>query len=275
MDIHSGGVDLRFPHHDNELAQSEAKYDTGSDQWVNYFLHTGHLHIKGFKMSKSLKNFITIKEALRENSPRQVRLLGLLHKYNAPMDYGDDTMTGALATEKIYMEFFHNVKAALRKCAHQDSLRLEASEQRVMRSVDTAQDEVHTALCDDFDTPRAMRALQEVVRVVNKYMDDKEAAKAPMVRLVLRRAAEYVTRMFKIFGVISSGDEMGFSAGGSEGFSREDALAPLLNVLAEFREAVRAGGRAGDMAAVLAACDDVRDNLLPPVGVRLEDKGSE
>lgn len=58
MDIHSGGVDLMFPHHDNELAQSEAYH--GCKQWVNYFLHTGHLHIEGLKMSKSLKNFISI-----------------------------------------------------------------------------------------------------------------------------------------------------------------------------------------------------------------------
>jgi cysteinyl-tRNA synthetase len=59
MDIHSGGIDLAFPHHDNEIAQSEAFHDCR--QWVNYFIHTGHLHIEGLKMSKSLKNFITIK----------------------------------------------------------------------------------------------------------------------------------------------------------------------------------------------------------------------
>jgi len=68
MDIHSGGIDLRFPHHDNEIAQSEAYYDC--KQWVNYFLHTGHLHIKGKKMSKSLKNFSTIKDALKEYSAK-------------------------------------------------------------------------------------------------------------------------------------------------------------------------------------------------------------
>ena len=87
MDIHSGGVDLRFPHHDNEIAQAEAKLNCG--QWVNYFLHAGHLHIKGFKMSKSLKNFITIKEALVTHTARQIRFCFLLHKYNSPMDYGD------------------------------------------------------------------------------------------------------------------------------------------------------------------------------------------
>lgn len=66
MDIHSGGVDLKFPHHDNELAQSEA-YHCNSN-WVQYFLHTGHLTIAGCKMSKSLKNFITIKGSLKSKS---------------------------------------------------------------------------------------------------------------------------------------------------------------------------------------------------------------
>jgi cysteinyl-tRNA synthetase len=62
LDIHSGGIDLKFPHHDNELAQSEAYYhDDGCKQWVNYFLHSGHLHIEGLKMAKSLKNFISIR----------------------------------------------------------------------------------------------------------------------------------------------------------------------------------------------------------------------
>jgi len=66
IDIHSGGSDLKFPHHDNEIAQSEAYYDC--DNWVNHFWHTAPLNIDKLKMSKSLKNFITIKEMLKENS---------------------------------------------------------------------------------------------------------------------------------------------------------------------------------------------------------------
>ena len=66
----------QFPHHDNELAQSEAYH--GCQQWVNYFWHFGHLHIKGLKMSKSLKNFTTIREALAHHSARQLRLMFLL-----------------------------------------------------------------------------------------------------------------------------------------------------------------------------------------------------
>lgn len=78
-DIHSGGIDLKFPHHDNEIAQTEAYYD--SDNWINYFLHSGHLTISGCKMSKSLKNFITIKEALNRNTARQLRIAFLLHAW--------------------------------------------------------------------------------------------------------------------------------------------------------------------------------------------------
>ena len=63
LDIHSGGIDLAFPHHDNEMALAEA-FLSDTQPWVNYFLHAGHVHIEGLKMSKSLKNFITIKECL-------------------------------------------------------------------------------------------------------------------------------------------------------------------------------------------------------------------
>merc|ERR1712137_1377161 len=84
VDINCGGVDLRFPHHDNQLAQSEAHY--GCKQWVNYFLHTGHLHIQGHKMAKSLKNFITIRECLRIYSANQLRIMFLKHRFDSPLD---------------------------------------------------------------------------------------------------------------------------------------------------------------------------------------------
>lgn len=79
LDIHTGGVDLKFPHHDNELAQAEAYFDNNC--WVRYFLHSGHLTIAGCKMSKSLKNFITIAEALQQYTSRQLRFAFLLHSW--------------------------------------------------------------------------------------------------------------------------------------------------------------------------------------------------
>lgn len=72
LDIHSGGIDLKFPHHDNEIAQTEAHDE--SKQWINYFLHTGHLKIEGLKMSKSLKNFKKISDFINLYSPNAFRL---------------------------------------------------------------------------------------------------------------------------------------------------------------------------------------------------------
>lgn len=99
IDIHSGGVDLKFPHHDNEIAQSEAYYCCNN--WINHFWHTGHLHIDGLKMSKSLKNFTTIKEMLKIYTAKQVRFLFLIHKWNVKMNYSpDDSFAEAIVKEK-------------------------------------------------------------------------------------------------------------------------------------------------------------------------------
>lgn len=105
LDIHSGGYDLKFPHHDNEMAQSEAYYDTEKN-WVNYFLHTGHLTISGCKMSKSLKNFVTIKEALKKYNWRQIRFAFLLHSWNDTLDYSDNTMHDAIVYDKFILVRF-------------------------------------------------------------------------------------------------------------------------------------------------------------------------
>lgn len=99
IDIHSGGVDLAFPHHDNEIAQSEAYYNC--KQWVNYFLHAGHLHVEGQKMSKSLKNFISINEALQKYSSRQLRMFYLFHQWDARMDFKDAGMHDVMDKEKF------------------------------------------------------------------------------------------------------------------------------------------------------------------------------
>lgn len=97
MDIHSGGIDLAFPHHDNELAQSEAYYcDHGPHNWVRYFMHMGHLSIAGSKMSKSLKNFQTIRDALKTDyTPRGMRVVFLMGRWNDGVEISPDMRTMA------------------------------------------------------------------------------------------------------------------------------------------------------------------------------------
>jgi cysteinyl-tRNA synthetase len=108
IDIHGGGEDLRFPHHDNEMAQSEAYYD--NHQWINYFLHSGHLHIDGLKMSKSLKNFITIRDLLSNFSGTQIRMLFLLQSWDRVMNYNQkDPMNEVDSWIKKLQNFFRKV----------------------------------------------------------------------------------------------------------------------------------------------------------------------
>ncbi|KAJ3324878.1 hypothetical protein HDU93_002704, partial [Gonapodya sp. JEL0774] len=111
IDIHSGGIDLRFPHHDNELAQSEACL--GTDQWVNYWLHAGHLNVEGMKMSKSLKNFITIKEALANSTANQMRILFLSYNWNATLDYKRDSLEESKRKEEAIGNFLAIAKAVV------------------------------------------------------------------------------------------------------------------------------------------------------------------
>jgi cysteinyl-tRNA synthetase len=113
MDIHSGGIDLAFPHHDNELAQSEAYHNC--QQWVNYFLHTGHLSIEGQKMSKSLKNFITIQEALEKYTARQLRLAFATIAWDGPMDFKDDVMEEMKSLEDKISVWFSKAELILEK----------------------------------------------------------------------------------------------------------------------------------------------------------------
>lgn len=105
IDIHSGGIDLAFPHHDNELAQSEAywleKGQSHSHQWVNYFMHMGHLSIQGSKMSKSLKNFTTIREALSRGdwTPRGLRIVFLLGHWHDGIEITEELTKESSAWE--------------------------------------------------------------------------------------------------------------------------------------------------------------------------------
>lgn len=106
MDIHSSGIDLIFPHHTNEMLQAYAWRNKKNYEWVDHFWHSGHLNIDGLKMSKSLKNFITIKDALDTHTPRQIRLMFVIHKWNEPMDYSTNNLENAAGLEKRIVDFY-------------------------------------------------------------------------------------------------------------------------------------------------------------------------
>ncbi|CAI9610352.1 unnamed protein product, partial [Staurois parvus] len=272
MDIHGGGFDLRFPHHDNELAQSEAYFD--NDHWVRYFLHTGHLTIAGCKMSKSLKNFITIQDALQRNTARQLRLAFLMHSWKDTLDYSPNTMESAVQYEKFMNEFFLNVKDILRTPTDITGrfVRWQSQEIELNNSFYTKKASIHAALCDNIDTRTVMEEMRSLVSQSNSYIASKKSNKQLPNRMLLESIRTYLTNMLKIFGAIEGEESIGFPVGGSgQNVNLESMVMPYLQVLSQFREGVRQIAKENKVLGVLSLCDGLRDDILPELGVRLED----
>lgn len=276
IDVHSGGYDLKFPHHDNEIAQAEAYYDRDQN-WINYFLHSGHLTISGCKMSKSLKNFITIKDALSRHSQRQLRLAFLLHSWKDTLDYSNNTMDAALAYEKTFFEFFLNVKDILRSSSYSASdancyVKWSQEEKELNRKMLEIEDAVDGALCDNIDTKTALDSLRELITGFNIYL---KQTKRPNLLLSMT-IANYVSKILRVFGIIDDRtSEAKFDGqvidSGDSVADKEGLVLPYLEALAEFRGKVRDLGISLKNKELLRTCDELRDDVLPNLGVRLED----
>ncbi|KAK4538656.1 hypothetical protein CDCA_CDCA19G4681 [Cyanidium caldarium] len=278
LDIHSGGIDLRFPHHDNELAQSEAYYE--SDQWCRYFVHSGHLHIEGLKMSKSLKNFITIRQVLQRWTWRQVRVLFLMHRYEAGMSYSEAGMADAAAVERQLGEFVRGLDAEMRAVADTVEARYRkptaAEERLLLQDLPACRARVHQGLCDNLNTPEVLQALLALIREVNAYRTATRQNGGAVNYLALQAVRQYVGRLLAVLGV-------GYGSPEADAGADIDGRPPdgerWVQTLATFRDEVRniaiqatAGDHVEVASAVLAACDRLRDQVLPPLGIRLEDR---
>ena len=151
FDIHAGGLDLIFPHHENEIAQSCCAHDTS--HMANYWVHNGYVTVDGEKMSKSLGNFTTVRDALSKHRGEAVRYALLNAHYRAPLDYSDGAVSEAKqALDRLYR-------------AAGDAKPAEALPEAFLQ-----------ALCDDLNTPLALSILHELARSANK--GDEMAASA-------------------------------------------------------------------------------------------------
>lgn len=268
LDIHGGGVDLMFPHHDNEMAQAEAYHKCC--QWVNYFLHAGHLHIKGLKMSKSLKNFITIRQALEEHSPRQLRFMFLMQPWDKPMNYSDQTVDDAKAKEKYFKNFFGACKSVLRNDFVAERQGWTSADRALWQTLNESQKKVHASLLDNFKTYEVIQHLVDLVQECNKYLTAEEKPK----NVLVQKVALYVTKILRIFGAVQGNDVIGFSdaTGEGGGGSKEEVVAPFVDAFVDFREKIRGAAKAkSEPSAFLKECDNVRDETLANLGIRVED----
>ncbi len=229
-------------------------------------------------MSKSLKNFITIQDALNRNSSRELRIFFLLHQWRETLDYSDSAMEEAAHYEKMLREFFLNVKDVMRSgpasaTSTEYFQKWGPAEMELNSKFIEVENKVRAALCDNIDTKTALEAVRSIISSCNKYLAQlKQSAN----RVLLKSVAEYVTRLFRTFGVIEGKQELGFSSDSGLGSTNvEEAVMPVLQALSVFREDVRKEARQLKATQVLSLCDQLRDDVLPNLGVRMEDRENQ
>ncbi|ODV77966.1 cysteinyl-tRNA synthetase [Suhomyces tanzawaensis NRRL Y-17324] len=279
MDIHSGGVDLCFPHHDNELAQSEAYFN--NKQWVNYFLHNGHLHIQGQKMSKSLKNFITIEQALKDFSSRQLRLVFALSSWDKPLDFKDSLIHEVKSFESSFSKFFTNVRALNNDYKHKISegqyvsKKVGPKEKQLYNDLSDSQTAVHLAFSDNLSTSQALRVIQDLVTKTNTYLQETSTGESELRIEVVLQVTNWIVKILNILGFETRSDKLGWvdSNGGEDSAgSKEDVALPYVKAFSQFRDNVRTLAiNKSETSEFLKATDAIRQELVN-LGVSLDDR---
>ncbi|WP_152206936.1 cysteine--tRNA ligase [Marinobacter changyiensis] len=221
FDIHGGGPDLLFPHHENEIAQSEAA--TG-ETFVKVWMHAGAVRVNKEKMSKSLGNFFTIREILEKYPPEIVRYFLVSSHYRSQVDYSEENLEEASRTlTRLYQALRGLVPSKDAPEGESDAL-------------------FHAAMDDDFNTPEAITVLHAVVSDINLHRRERRDEEA-------RASAAVLVRLGKILGLLQQDPEAFFQAGSSESLSADE-----IERLIEARKQARKDRN-------FAEADRVRDEL--------------
>jgi cysteinyl-tRNA synthetase len=247
FDIHGGGQDLIFPHHENERAQAEA----AGKAFARYWIHTGLVNLAGEKMAKSTGNFITLSEALRRYKPDTLRMLALRSHYRSPVDFGPEEMEQARAAVERLEEFTRRAKRYLG-----ESLDLSAANDLEPREEADKVALPHLrrfvmAMDDDFNTPQALAALYDAVRAGNQAIDEGVES---------RIVASLYSAVREMAGSFGLSLEEQSRVGSSE---TEKTLEALVETVLELRESLR-------RAKMFSEADAARKRL-EELGIVVED----
>ncbi|NXE33932.1 SYCM protein, partial [Ptilorrhoa leucosticta] len=237
LDIHTGGIDLAFPHHENEIAQCEVYHQC--EQWGNYFLHSGHLHVKGSqeKMSKSLKNYITIKDFLKKCSSDQFRMFCLRGRYSSgkeepltSVEFSEESMEDAKNLLQAICSFIRDADAYIKGQLVCDPVREDILWERLANTKVT----VKAAFADDFDTSRAVAAIMDLIHHGNRQLKavTKDAG-SPRSSVVYGSIISYIEGFFNALGI--SFGERQVAVGGD----KSAVLSSVIEELVRFRTKVR------------------------------------
>ncbi len=202
FDIHAGGKDLIFPHHENEIAQSEA---FSGKKFVNYWIHNGFVNINKEKMSKSLGNFFTIRDILDQYDAEVVRLFLLSTHYRSPIDFSDLNLKDARAG----LDRFYTMKEGILKFLagkDQPEVRpedvIQSADRPLYEKILALPKSFDEAMDDDFNTALAIGLIYDLVRDVNKFLADADQKREDALYLILsaaERAFDNVGRALGLF----------------------------------------------------------------------------
>jgi cysteinyl-tRNA synthetase len=199
LDIHGGGKDLIFPHHENEIAQSEAA--TGKP-FARYWIHNGFVNINKEKMSKSLGNILTLKEIFKNWRPETIRLFLLTSHYRSPVDFSFDALSEVKsALDRFYatLDAIQNELSSPLSSSHKkiESSRVEESRQ----ILESFQARFEEAMDDDFNTAQALGHFFDLQRHLNSLLDISKKQRTEEILATLKKGFEYFTRFGSIFGL--------------------------------------------------------------------------
>lgn len=171
FDIHGGGMDLKFPHHENELAQASC---VSHGSFAHFWMHVGLLQVNSEKMSKSLNNFITIRDALAEVGPEVLRYFYLSGHYRSPVNYNAATMD-------VIKRSLDGLYTALRDLDNVTPKKIDT---------DTFESSFHAAMCDDFNTPQALAVLFDMAHEINRLKQVQLMSNAAYLANEMRHLAQ-------------------------------------------------------------------------------------
>lgn len=240
IDFHAGGIDLQFPHHENEEAQSCAFHNTR--QWANYWIHVGHLNLKDVKMSKSLQNVITVPKLLENYTADTFRMACLMSNYRYPMEYSDEAMKTAESVLNKFKFFLKDVSVYVN---NSDSDCGDYNDKLLGELQKTEENNIE-ALKSDFDTASCINSLLNLVIATNKIIkaDSKVYYPVPVIL-----TAYYITDVLTKFGLKLHDS------------SEKNISNSLIDTLVEFRHSIRQNALQQKDKNLLSACDTVRDKM--------------
>ena len=198
IDIHSGGQDLIFPHHENEIAQSECAHGV---TFANYWMHNGYINVDNRKMSKSLGNFFTVREIAAEFDYEVIRFFMLSAHYRSPINFSKDLMESA----KSALDRIYNCLADMRFLAGnaEDRPDFTEAETAFCRALDSLKEKYITAMDDDLNTADAISVLFEIVSEANKNI----TAASGFSKQAIEYAINMLTELGGVLGLLQKKDE--------------------------------------------------------------------